>query len=91
MRLPLALCALALTLASCTEPSPVPGPGEKQLLRQIQENPDARLLLCDSAGPACDQKRDSLLPFCLANPKCRLYTVRRSSHPWLWEQLRRKD
>ena len=81
----LALCTL-LFLA-CGKPEPAVTPEEKRLLQQIRKAPDARILLCDSTGPACDQRRDSLLVKCLEDADCQLYTVRKDRWPWLWKQL----
>lgn len=76
-----------MALEGCGEPPAIATPAEKRLLRQIQQAPDARVLLCDSAGSACDQRRDSAMALCLADRDCQLYTVRKNQWPWLWQQL----
>jgi hypothetical protein len=78
----------ALLLLACGAPEPAATPQEKRILQQIRQAPDARVILCDSAGTFCDARRDSLLKHCLPDPDCQVYTVQKNQWPWLWEQLK---
>lgn len=75
----------------CGSPTPVATPEEKSILRHIQKASDARILLCDSAGEACSRRRDTLLPLCLKDSDCQIFTIRKDRWPWLWEQMKARD
>ena len=85
-------CLLVLALwNSCGSPTPVATPEEKSILRLIQQAPDARIILCDSTEEACSRRRDTLLPLCLKDSDCQLFTIRKDRWPWLWEQMKARD